>query len=47
MNTRQIKYIDPDEDVLEQEANWAVSLSMEERLTEYCKHIIRNSVIML
>lgn len=45
MNTRQIKYIDPKEDTLEQEAEWAVSLSMEERLAEYCKHITRNYAI--
>lgn len=45
MNTRKIKYIEPEEDVLEQEVDWAVSLSLEERLTEYCKHIIRNYAI--
>ena len=45
MNIRPIKYIDPEEDALEQEAIWALSLSMEERLTEYCKHIIRNYAI--
>ncbi len=42
MNTRQIKYIEPEEDILEQEVDWAVKHSMEQRLFEYCKHIIRN-----
>lgn len=42
MKTRLIKYIDPLEDTLEQEVNWAVNLSMEQRFAEYCKHIIRN-----
>jgi len=45
MNTRQIKYIEPDEDVLEQEVDWAVNHSMEQRLTEYCNHIIRNYAV--
>lgn len=45
MKTRQIKYIDPEEDILEQEVSWAANLSMEECFTEYCKHIISNYAI--
>lgn len=39
MNTRSIKYIDPDEDALEQEVENAFGKSMEQRLYEYCQHI--------
>ena len=42
MNTRKISYIEPDEDYLEKEVEWALSKTMEERLAEYCQHIIRN-----
>ena len=45
MNTRQIKYIEPEEDTLQQEVDWAVNHGMEHRLTEYCKHIIRNYAV--
>jgi len=36
MNTRKISYIEPDEDYLEKEVEWALSKTMEERLVEYC-----------
>ncbi len=42
MNTRKISYIESEEDYLEKEVEWALSKTMEERLAEYCKHIIRN-----
>lgn len=42
MNTRRINYIEPDEDILEKEVEWAIGLSMEERLIAYCRHIINN-----
>ncbi|HYG39820.1 MAG TPA: hypothetical protein VD908_14435 [Cytophagales bacterium] len=45
MNTRQIKYIDEEEDTLELEVEWAINRSMEDCLIEYCKHIISNYAI--
>ena len=42
MNTRKIQYIEQDEYYLEKEVDWALSLSMEERLIAYCKHITAN-----
>lgn len=42
IKTRQIKYIEPEEDTLQQEVIWAANLSMEQCFAEYCKHIIRN-----
>lgn len=42
MDTRKISYVELDEDYLEKEVEWALSKTMEERLAEYCKHIIRN-----
>lgn len=45
MNTRQIKYIEPEEDTLGQEVDWAINLGMEECLIEYCKHIVHNYAI--
>jgi hypothetical protein len=42
MNTRKIQYIEQDEDHLEKEVDWAVSLRMEQRLIAYCKHITAN-----
>ena len=45
MDTRRISYIESDEDFLENEVEWALSKTMEERLTEYCKHIVRNHAL--
>jgi hypothetical protein len=40
--TRQIGYIEDDEDFLEKEAEWASQHTMEELLYIYCKHIAAN-----
>ncbi len=42
MNTRKIKYIEPDEDLVQKEVDWALSVSMEERLRTFCQHIATN-----
>ncbi len=42
MKTRKINYIEPEEDILQQEVDWALQLSMNERFSAYCKHIIAN-----
>ncbi len=36
MNTRTIRYVDPDEDVLQEEVDFALTKTMEERFTVYC-----------
>ncbi len=36
MNTRTIRYIDPDEDVLQEEVEFALTKTMEERFKIYC-----------
>ena len=46
MDTRRISYIESDEDYLENEVEWALSKTMEERLTEYCKNIVRNHALV-
>ena len=42
MKTRKIKYIEPNEDLLQKEVDWALTISMEERLRTYCQHIAAN-----
>jgi len=45
MNSCRIEYIDPDEDMLQKEADWALSVSMEERFKAYCQHIYTNYLL--
>ena len=35
-NSRTIRYLEPDEDILQQEVDWAVTQTMEERFKVYC-----------
>lgn len=37
MKTRQIKYINPEEDTLEQEVNWAANMCIKQCFAKYCK----------
>ena len=39
MNTRKINYIDPDEDTLQKEVDWALETSMEDHLQVFYKHL--------
>ena len=39
MNTRKISYIDPYEDTLQKEVNWALKTTLEERLQLFYKHL--------
>ena len=39
---KKIKYIEPNEDLLQKEVDWALSTSMEERLRTFCQHIATN-----
>jgi hypothetical protein len=39
MNTRKISYIDPDEDYLQKEVDWAIRTPFEERFKVFCNHI--------
>lgn len=36
MNTRTIRYVDPDEDILQEEVERALTMTMEERFKQYC-----------
>ncbi|MGB3848414.1 MAG: hypothetical protein WA958_00490 [Tunicatimonas sp.] len=36
MNTRTIRYVDPDEDILQEEVAFALTKTMEERFKIYC-----------
>jgi hypothetical protein len=38
-STRHIEYIEPDEDLLQKQVEWAIKVSMEERLKVFCKHL--------
>lgn len=42
MNTRTIRYADPDEDILQQEVDAALTRTMEERLKIYCDVVVAN-----
>ena len=39
MNTRKIEYIEPDEDTLQKEVDWALETTVEERLQLFYKHL--------
>ncbi|RLD24763.1 MAG: hypothetical protein DRI71_01585 [Bacteroidetes bacterium] len=39
MNTRKIEYIEPFEDYLQKEVDWAVSVPFNERFEVFCKHL--------
>ena len=45
MNTKQIKYIEEGEDVLQLEVDYAITKTNDELLIEYCKHIVANYAI--
>jgi len=45
MNTRKIEFIEPDEDLLQKEVDWALSVSVEERFRVYCDHIVTNYLL--
>ena len=36
MNSRTIRYADPEEDILQEEVEWALTQTMEERFRTYC-----------
>ncbi len=42
MNTRKIAYIEPGEDTLQKEVDWALSVSEEERLQVFFRHLAIN-----
>ena len=39
MNTRKIEYIEPGEDTLQKEVDWALETQMEERLLFFYQHL--------
>jgi hypothetical protein len=39
MNTRKIGYIEPDEDTLQKEVDWALETTLEERLQLFYSHL--------
>lgn len=42
MNTRTIRYVDPDEDILQEEVELALTKTMEERFKIYCDVVVAN-----
>ena len=42
MNTRTIRYVDPDEDILQEEVDFALTKTMEERFKIYCDVVVAN-----
>ena len=41
-NTRTIRYVDPDEDILQEEVEFALTQTMEENLRTYCQLVVAN-----
>ena len=41
-NTRTIRYADPDEDILQEEVDTALTQTMEERFKTYCDVVVAN-----
>lgn len=42
MNPRTIRYVNPDEDILQEEVNFALTKTMEERFKVYCDVVVAN-----
>lgn len=42
MNTRTIRYADPNEDILQEEVDIALTQTMEDRFKVYCEVVVAN-----